>query len=100
MSDVPEVFQPFYKGKMNMKIFSGQDVIHLVNKHKNRGLKVSYPLKIGNFLFHPVIMDLMLLIQKVPGGVYGLTLSDLDSIEKMNSRKTIKICNLRVENTF
>lgn len=41
--------------------------------------------------------DLELLIRKVPRGVHGLSLSDLDSSDKMNATKGIKLCQERVE---
>lgn len=44
-----------------------------------------------------MLPDLELLIQKVPRGVHGLSLGDLDPSDKMNATKGIKICQERVE---
>lgn len=42
--DVPKIFEPYYDAKMDMLLFSVQDVVHLINKLKNRIFKASFPL--------------------------------------------------------
>lgn len=94
--DIPLLFRSFYYAKIDMPLFSVQDVVHLINKLKNRIFKASFPLIIGNALI-PVLRDLEMLIQRVPRGVHGLSLGDLDPSDKMNAFKAIKISQVRVE---
>lgn len=93
---VPYIFKDFFFAKMDVVIFSIQDVLHLINKLKNRMLKSSFPLVIGKTII-PVMRDLEILIEKVPRGVHGLSLSDLDTTDKMNATKALKISQERVE---
>lgn len=95
-SEVSYMSEYFFGKPGNGPMFCVQDPQHVLGKLGNRGLKPSFPLTIGNTMI-PLKRDLELLIENVPRGMHGLCSSDLDTQDKMNKTKKMKMCHTRVD---
>lgn len=91
--------QKYLMGANDTPLFATQDAHHMVKNMKNRGIKPSFPMKIGSTII-PFKSDLELLITKVPRGVHGLSASDLDDSDRMNVDKALKICDVKVDSAL
>lgn len=74
--------------EMEILVLSIQDILHLINKLRNRILNACFPLVIGQTLI-PVMRDLELFIQKISRGVHGFSINDIDTSDKMNTCYTL-----------
>lgn len=83
----------FHAALTTFEVFM-QDLVHLLNKWKNRFLKFSILLPLVNFRANRA--HLQMLIDTVPKDKHFLTEKDLNNKDKMNFAATLKICDTKV----
>lgn len=76
-----------------------QDMTHVATKLRNRGLKTSIVLPLGNKQISFAHLKI-LLNSTVPKSIHGLTISDIDPKDRQNYRSFEKITSERVRNAL